>query len=101
MLFFKQNIDLTKNKSSLEIEKLDFLSTRVFIEKKLKNSSKVSITNDNLTIDTDKIYQSENRLFFNQAILLNNVQSFKIKKNKNILINICTKIICQEIIIKY
>lgn len=101
MLFFKQNLQQSKDKTKLEIEKLDFLATKVFIQNKLKQSSKVLVKNNQLVLDSNTIYYHQNKLLVNKAILLQDIKSFTVKKKKYVIMNICTNKICQEFILKY
>lgn len=66
-LFLKELFLENKTTQALEIDKINILATKVFIEKNIK--------------DIDSINYKDESLFFENALLLNNVKEFTLNKN--------------------
>ena len=83
-----------KNEYEKNILKIEFESTRLFLQKIIKNDKFL-----------DKLIYKDNTLFLNNNILLKNVNNYsKSIINDDIILNICIKNkiqICQNIRIKY
>jgi len=83
-----------KNEYEKNILKIEFESTRLFLQKIIKNDKFL-----------DKLIYKDNTLFLNNNILLKNVNTYsKSIINDDIILNICIKNkiqICQNIRIKY
>ncbi|MGM0518074.1 MAG: hypothetical protein ACQERD_00355 [Campylobacterota bacterium] len=75
--FIKELHFLNFNKQQTQIQKLELLSTKLFLEKKLNIQNRLSYKNSSL--------------YFDNNLLLKNISSFSININSNIL-NISIKI---------
>lgn len=81
-LYTKELILENKQTQQLEIDKIDFLATKIFIEKNKNNIEKLSYSNNNL--------------YFENSLLLKDVKEFNLNKtstNITIYINLKNKII--------
>lgn len=81
-IFLKELHSENKNSIQIEIDKIDFLSTKIFIE---KNKGEI-----------DKISFSNNNLYFDGHLLLKDVKEFNLIKTSNkitIYINLKDKLI--------
>ena len=80
-----------KETSTIAISKLDFETTRLFLEHHIKTDKEL-----------DKLSYQDTSLYYNNNLLLNNVNSFKKTKNNNFInITICIKKdleICQDMV---
>ena len=81
------------NKYHKNIVKIEFESTRLFLQKRICNDKNL-----------DNLYYSDNTLFYKSSILLKNVSLYNKKiENKIIVLNICIKNkikMCQTIRLK-
>ena len=76
-LFFENRIN-----QQLEIQKIDLISTKIFFEKHLKEIEKFTYSNQNL--------------YFENSLLLENIKEYTINKSSNhitIFINLADKIV--------
>lgn len=81
MLFIKELYSTNKNLQEIEINKLDMLSTKAFLQKQKDIDKKLKLINTTL--------------YFEENILLKNIKNFNLKKEKNIItidINLNNKI---------
>ena len=60
---------LTKQQQNIAIEKIDLLSTKLFLQANIENINKVSL--------------KQKTLYFNNSILLENIESFTLNKRTN------------------
>ena len=60
---------LTKQQQNIAIEKIDLLSTKLFLQANIENVNKVSL--------------KQKTLYFNNSILLENIESFALNKSTN------------------
>lgn len=67
--FIKELYSKNKNLQNIEINKLDLLSTKIFLERNKNNLKNLSYKNQTL--------------FFTNSILLENIKDFKIDESKN------------------
>lgn len=88
-LLYKEN----KQTSTITISKLDFETTRLFLEHKIKIDKSL-----------DKLTYQDRSLYYDNNLLLNNVNSFEKTKNNNFInITVCIKKdlkICQDMVFK-
>ncbi len=98
IIFFNKNLELNKNNLLKELEKIDILSFNIYIIKKIEYSKQINISNNKILLDKNQIYLEERTLYFNKTILLQNVNSFIIKKNATLKIDICLEKICQKLV---
>ena len=81
-LFAKNLFFENKTNEQLEIQKIDLLSTKIFFEKHLKEIEKFTYSNQNL--------------YFENSLLLENIKEYTINKSSNhitIFINLDDKIV--------
>lgn len=81
MLYLKESISINENNRDIEIHKLELLNTKAFLQKQEDISDKLSYKNKTL--------------YFEDSILLKEVQSFSLNKNSSyieIKINLNDKI---------
>lgn len=86
MLFYKESFTLYKKEFEDEKIKLEFLNTKLFLEKKG---------------EFDKLSFKENNLYFDNFLLLKNLSKYSLTENTNYTeINICIKnSLCQQIVV--
>ena len=86
MLFYKESFALNQQHFENEKIKLEFLTTKLFLEKR-KEFEKLSFQNNNL--------------YFENALLLKNITKYNfIENNTYVEFNICIKeSLCQEIVV--
>lgn len=83
VLFIKSMQENNKHNLQRRILDIDLLSTFVFIQNNIKKVKELKYENKNL--------------YFQNKLLLENISSFSIEKNKKIyLLNICIKKICKK-----
>lgn len=87
MLIYKEFFKLNRNEFNIEINKIELLNTKYFLQKKL-----------NFLNDTTKLTFSNSNLYFDNHLLLNNVSSYNVKStSSSFTMNICLKDkICKE-----
>jgi len=89
ILLFKQN----KHSNELLLAKLDFETTRLFLENKIKSD-----------LGLENLSFNDNIIYYNKNILLLNIDTYKKDINNNLVnLNICIKRsfeICQNIKVK-
>lgn len=100
MQFLQHTSQHIKKSHTHQTNKLEFLSTKAFIQKNISMSKKVFVQNNQLLLDKNRLYFQSHNLYFNKHLLLKNVASFSIEKKENLHISICTKTICQEMSFK-
>ena len=71
MLYLKESISINENNRDIEIHKLELLNTKAFLQKQEDISDKLSYKNKTL--------------YFEDSILLKEVQSFSLNKNNNFI----------------
>lgn len=82
MLYLKESISTNENNRDIEIHKLELLNTKAYLQKQEDISDKLSYKNKTL--------------YFEDSILLKEVQSFSLNKNNNFIeikINLNDKIL--------
>lgn len=86
MLFYKESFTLNKKHFEEEKVKLEFLNTKLFLEKR-KEFDKLSLKN--------------NDLYYENSLLLKNLTKYNLIQNSNYIeIDICIKnSLCQQIVV--
>lgn len=86
MIFYKESFSIHKNSFEKEKIKLEFLNTKLFLEKR-KEFHKLSF--------------QDNNLYFDNSLLLKNLSKYKFYENSNyVQIDICIEnSLCQEIVV--
>lgn len=97
MIFYNKNIQINNSTLNREIQKLDLLSFKIFIQKKIDSSKSIKVFNNELFFDKEKLFLKNKNIYFDKNILLQDINSFNIKRNNLLMINLCTNKICQDL----
>lgn len=98
MIFYNKNVQINTNTLNIEIQKLDLLSFKIFVQKKIYKANNIKVLNNEVFLDEEKLFLKKKYIYFNKSILLKDVEIFNIKKDDLLMINLCTNKICQNLV---
>lgn len=100
IIVLNKNIQINKKEHERELKKLDILSFKIFLIKKIEVSKNIKVFNNKLLLGKNLLYLNKRNIYFNKNILIKNITTFSVKKDAYLRVNLCSKTICQKIVLK-